>query len=392
MAKKGGKEPLIVFIIFVVLLVAVIAGFFFKGNIQYFEELDPKQLYMISAILAVVYILYVELRGKGLGQVIVDEKTKTYSLVDSLPQGVVVLDDENNIITANDPACAQLSINSLDVVGKAVGEVFDAETAGRITGSGGKFDGKSVGGQGVKITVVALRGEAGRLVILEEMAAAAAPVAHTSPTSLASLRPKVPAVWKGLDALEPHYEGMNEDLRRQVGSLILRMRRGMNRPEELEAIPSKAEKGGGDVGKVVQDVVATTAPAAHTRDLKVEVNTTGECTAECDSELLARAIEEILVNAYVYSSGGGTIRIEVEGTESEISLRVTDSGVGIPNEEFSKLFDKGFTGSNQGPDGAGGAGLGLALARRVIESHGGSIWVESKTGQGTRLSLNIPRK
>ncbi|MHC4606698.1 MAG: ATP-binding protein [Planctomycetota bacterium] len=55
------------------------------------------------------------------------------------------------------------------------------------------------------------------------------------------------------------------------------------------------------------------------------------------------------------------------------------------------MFEAGFVGSNQVPEGEGGAGVGLALARRVVESHGGSIWVESERGRGSRISLSVPR-
>ena len=123
----------------------------------------------------------------------------------------------------------------------------------------------------------------------------------------------------------------------------------------------------------------------------IDVSLDGECTASIDRDLVLRAMEEILVNACTYSAEGGSVKVEVSGAEKEISIRVTDSGVGIPQEEFSQVFDEGFVGSNQVKEGEGGQGVGLALVRKVVEAHGGSVWVESEKGRGTRISLTIPR-
>ena len=102
-------------------------------------------------------------------------------------------------------------------------------------------------------------------------------------------------------------------------------------------------------------------------------------------------MEEILLNACTYSKEGDAVRVEVQGGDEQVLLRVTDPGVGIPLEELSKVFDAGFVGSNQVPDAEGGSGMGLALAQRVVNTHGGTIWIESQTGRGTQISLTLPR-
>lgn len=68
-----------------------------------------------------------------------------------------------------------------------------------------------------------------------------------------------------------------------------------------------------------------------------------------------------------------------------------DSGIGVPESDVGRLFDVGYVGSNQLPETGGGKGIGLSLAKRVAEAHGGSIQVESRVGRGTTITLKIPR-
>jgi signal transduction histidine kinase len=81
---------------------------------------------------------------------------------------------------------------------------------------------------------------------------------------------------------------------------------------------------------------------------------------------------------------GGTLNISISKREGSASVDVTDTGVGIPEENLAKLFQPLFTTKSKGQ------GLGLPVCKRLVEAHGGSIKVKSKVGEGTTFTVNLP--
>jgi signal transduction histidine kinase len=102
-----------------------------------------------------------------------------------------------------------------------------------------------------------------------------------------------------------------------------------------------------------------------------------------------------LDNAFNYSPPGQGVDIlidEVRETDLDIALlRVQDRGRGIPAEELPRVFERFYRGSNVG-ELTTGSGLGLAVARQIVEQHGGTIDIDSRPGGGTIVSLRLPRK
>jgi two-component system OmpR family sensor kinase len=76
--------------------------------------------------------------------------------------------------------------------------------------------------------------------------------------------------------------------------------------------------------------------------------------------------------------------------KGNIHLEITDQGPGIPKEHLGKIFDKFYQIDSSSKREVGGSGLGLAVCKKIVESHGGSIWVESKIGKGTTVHVMFP--
>jgi PAS domain S-box-containing protein len=107
-----------------------------------------------------------------------------------------------------------------------------------------------------------------------------------------------------------------------------------------------------------------------------------------DAKLIRQAITNLLTNAVKYSPDGGTVTIDLGYEESNIRIRIQDEGIGIPEADQKRLFERFHRAQNVG--NISGTGLGLAIVKRAVEAHGGSISVESATGVGTTFTLHIP--
>src|SRR5690606_24350912 len=87
----------------------------------------------------------------------------------------------------------------------------------------------------------------------------------------------------------------------------------------------------------------------------------------------------------------GTISIDIGGDDKQVEISIADTGIGIPAEDLSHLFQKFYRVDNSDTREIGGTGLGLYLSRRLVEAMEGRIWAESQHGQGSTFSVSIPR-
>ena len=108
-----------------------------------------------------------------------------------------------------------------------------------------------------------------------------------------------------------------------------------------------------------------------------------------DRGKLMAAIGDILDNSYRYTDVG-TVRLTIKKEKENLIIEVEDTGIGIPENQLEKIFEKFTRGKNAMTKQISGSGLGLYLAKNTIESHGGIIKLESKLGQGTKVSITFP--
>ena len=95
-------------------------------------------------------------------------------------------------------------------------------------------------------------------------------------------------------------------------------------------------------------------------------------------------------NAIKYSPDGGVVTAELVDKQSEVVLRISDQGLGIPKKDLNHVFDRFFRVDKARSRAQGGTGLGLAISREIIERLGGRIWVESTEGKGSTFSIALP--
>ncbi len=113
-------------------------------------------------------------------------------------------------------------------------------------------------------------------------------------------------------------------------------------------------------------------------------------TLNVDLDRMRQVIDNLLSNALKYSPDGSPIDVEVAVVDGEIHTTVIDHGIGIPQDEIPRLFDRFHRARNVSSRYYGGLGLGLYIAHAIVEAHGGSITVESSEGSGSRFLLKLP--
>jgi signal transduction histidine kinase len=121
----------------------------------------------------------------------------------------------------------------------------------------------------------------------------------------------------------------------------------------------------------------------------VQVDVPAGLQLEADEALIARVLDNLIDNARKYDPSGKPIRVEARREGGEVVLAVQDEGPGIPVDELEKVFEPFFRGGNARSE-TEGFGLGLALARRVAEAHGGTIRALNPPGGGARLEVRLP--
>src|SRR3989344_8890030 len=113
---------------------------------------------------------------------------------------------------------------------------------------------------------------------------------------------------------------------------------------------------------------------------------------EADQDKIKRVVMNLLSNAIKYTPAGGRIQMILEKSKHYITVSVVDSGVGIPKEDESKIFEKFFRSQNVIKLAPDGTGLGLYIAKSLVEAMGGKIGFDSEEGKGTTFHFTIPLK
>lgn len=113
--------------------------------------------------------------------------------------------------------------------------------------------------------------------------------------------------------------------------------------------------------------------------------------AMVDVDFLQEIINNLIENAVKYTESGGTIWVSVRGDGDDVLINVTDSGIGIPPENLSHIFQKFYRVDNSATREVGGTGLGLYIVKARVEAMGGRVWAESAFGEGSTFYVALPR-
>jgi two-component system, OmpR family, heavy metal sensor histidine kinase CusS len=142
------------------------------------------------------------------------------------------------------------------------------------------------------------------------------------------------------------------------------------------------------LGPMIEEIFADLAPLAEKNDITLERKGDGAMTG--NDTLIYRMLFNLTENAIKYDRPGGAVRISISQEEKRLLIRITDTGCGIPKEYQQSIFQPFFRVDKSRSREYGGAGLGLSLAWEIANLHGGSVWVEKSTEEGTAIAVEVP--
>ena len=143
--------------------------------------------------------------------------------------------------------------------------------------------------------------------------------------------------------------------------------------------------------EIVQDVLSQLYPETQKRSQKIILDIPDSLpAARADSQYLEQIFLTLMGNAVKFTGNGGTIKLSIYREGMMLTTQVIDNGIGIPEKEQELVFQPYYQVNQRKGTNNVGQGLGLAIAKLLVELHGGKIWVESKFGQGSTFTFTLP--
>ena len=343
-----------------------------------------------------------------------EEKNKTLAVITNFADGLLVFDKEGKLSLINPQAEDFFDVKSRDIVDRPILELSTFPTVEPIVRIAGK-EIKGVFRKEVQIkenlilevsTVSMMREEEkfGTLIILHDVSREkmiermktefVSLSAHQLRTPLSAIKWTLKMLLDGdlgkitgeqRDFIEKTYKS-NERMINLINDLL-----DVSRIEEGRYLYKPILT---NLESVIQFVVNSYKEEIERKKLKFEFKKPEKKLPEVrvDVEKIKLAIDNLLGNAIRYTLAGGEVTVSLKCVKKEIELSVKDTGVGIPKDQQGRVFTKFFRAANAIRMETEGSGLGLFIAKNIIEAHGGKIWFESEEGKGTTFYFTLPIK
>ncbi|MCG6879822.1 MAG: HAMP domain-containing histidine kinase [Deltaproteobacteria bacterium] len=160
---------------------------------------------------------------------------------------------------------------------------------------------------------------------------------------------------------------------------------------KLESLETEVQKESFHLGELAQDVIQKFRLRAEEKEITLKTDIEKDMPlTHADIGLIERVLENLLENAINYTPEGGAVGLSIKLENDEISVAVSDTGTGIPEAEIPQIFERFYRMNRGRGQGGGHHGLGLAIAKRILELHQRSIHVKSLLNCGTTLSFSLP--
>ena len=141
---------------------------------------------------------------------------------------------------------------------------------------------------------------------------------------------------------------------------------------------------------ICKDTLEILTPNAHPKNITINYSSADEINFFADVDMIKTVLRNLVSNAIKFTNNSGAININAEVNSGNLTISVSDNGIGIEPESLTKLFNISKIHTTTGTAKEKGTGLGLLLCKEFVEKHGGKIWVESECAKGSIFYFNIP--
>jgi two-component system, OmpR family, sensor histidine kinase SaeS len=208
---------------------------------------------------------------------------------------------------------------------------------------------------------------------------------HDLRTPIASLQAMLEAMEDGIAEPGRYLQAMHEQVR-----ALARLVDDLFELARIDAGALTLELRETPLDRVVESCVRGLEAEACARQVQVEARVVDGTRARCEPEKVERVLYNLLTNALRHTPSDGSIAVLVEPRTDEVCVSVEDSGQGLAPDAAARMFERFWRGDTARSSGEAGAGLGLAIARGLVEAQGGRIWAESRSEGGVRVSFTLP--
>lgn len=215
-------------------------------------------------------------------------------------------------------------------------------------------------------------------------------ISHEFRTPLAGIKAMVETLRDG--AIDD--KKATRDFLTRIDSEVARLTQLVAELTELSRIETgKAElkKEPVNLNQLVEEVIAQLSPQAERQKLSISQDCAADLpSVPADKDRVRQVIANLVHNAIKFTRPGGRITITTKTLEGSVVVDIADTGIGIPEEDLARVFERFYKGDKA--RAGEGTGMGLAIAKHVVEAHGGNIWVQSVEGKGSTFSFSLPLK
>jgi signal transduction histidine kinase len=215
-------------------------------------------------------------------------------------------------------------------------------------------------------------------------------LSHELRTPLTTIQSAVGLLERARDRLDP-LEHRALELADQELKRIRGMVEELMTLAQMDSWQYQLEVGPANMSTIVQTAIESVEAKAQRFGIKVYFGDAGEHRCICDVQKLYQVFLNLLDNAIKYSDSGARVDVEIEEDDSTLTVRIRDTGVGIPKEDLNQLFERFYRVDKDRSRATGGSGLGLAISKQIVEMHGGTISVESEIDVGSVFEVRLPK-
>jgi len=214
-----------------------------------------------------------------------------------------------------------------------------------------------------------------------------ADVAHELRTPLSNLRGYLEAVGDGV--IKPDADTIRS--LDEEATLLSRLVDDLQELSLTEAGELKLVCQAEDISELINQAVAAVRAQAEAKGVSVTIDLPDELPpVNIDSHRISQVLRNLLENAVAHTAQGDSITVTAEQRDNWVEVAVADTGEGIPAEDLPYIFERLYRVDKSRARATGGSGLGLTIARSLVEAHGGRIEAQSELGKGSRFTFTIP--